>query len=84
MDLFNDFIRDESLIDVPLGNRSYTWTNKQPQLTFSKLDRILVFTHQATHFLIPSLQAQGLIVSDHAPLLLQCKGKTYSSTTTSI
>jgi Endonuclease-reverse transcriptase len=75
MSQFNDFIRCHGLTDVPLNNRAYTWSNKQPTPIFSKLDRVFVSDHFTIHFLVLQLQDKEMIVSDHVPLLLQCKGR---------
>jgi hypothetical protein len=40
----NDFIMDLELIDVPLQNRSFTWSNKRADPTFSKIDWVFI-TH---------------------------------------
>lgn len=39
--IFNDFIADNSLIDVPMGGFNFTWTNKWGS-KMSRLDRFLV------------------------------------------
>lgn len=70
---FNDLIRDFQLVDVPLENRKYTWSNKQPAPILSKIDRCLITPEWALQLLDISLQALEVIVSDHAPMLLQCK-----------
>jgi hypothetical protein len=41
MNLFNEFIRDMSIIDVPLENKKFTWSNKQLAPIFFKLDYFL-------------------------------------------
>lgn len=73
MDLFNQFIQDAALIDIPLKNRQYTWSNKRPQPTFSKIDRVFVSTHWNITYPLITLEALEMMVSDHAPLLLTCK-----------
>jgi len=42
MDSFNDIIWDLVLIDIPLGDRSFTWFNKRVVPVFAKLDRFLI------------------------------------------
>lgn len=42
MSLFNNFIRDSSLIDLPLENRRFTWSSGRPQPSHSKIDRVLI------------------------------------------
>lgn len=73
MDLFNDFISAAGLIDVPVKNRTYTWSNKRPIPSFSKLDRIFTSHEWAVQYPIIMVEALGMVVSDHAPLLLTCK-----------
>lgn len=72
MILFNDIIRDLEMVDVPLKNRAYTWCNKQPTPSFSKLDRILMSPTWSLHFPIITLNVLDMAVSDHCPLLLSC------------
>lgn len=70
---FNDLIRQLQVIDVPLQNRIYTWSNKQPTPVFSKLDRVFISTEWSTMLPDISLQAHEVIVSDHVPLVLHLK-----------
>lgn len=74
MELFNEFISDFALMDVPVQNRNFTWTNKRPQPTMSKLDRVFMSTDWSTKYPIITLEALEIIISDHAPLVLTCKG----------
>lgn len=74
MDRFNEFISEVGIIDIPLHNRTFTWTNKRPQPTLSKLDRIFISTEWSSSYLVITLEALEIIVSDHAPLVLTCKG----------
>lgn len=73
MSKFNELISDLQLIDVPLRNKKYTWTNKQPVPLHSKLDRIFITADLPLIFPIIALQALPMTVSDHVPLLLSCK-----------
>lgn len=70
MNLFNDLIRDQGWIDVELKNRSFTWTNKRPAPTLSKIDRLFISGEWQSMFPLISLQALSMVVSDHVPLLL--------------
>lgn len=72
MSLFNDFIRDTGLIDVPLENRRFTWSSGRPQPSHSKIDRVFIDSSLTLQFPIISLQALPQTISDHAPLLLTC------------
>ncbi|KAJ3708007.1 hypothetical protein LUZ61_011712 [Rhynchospora tenuis] len=73
MQSFNDLIRDLNLFDVPLLNKTFTWTNKQPQPIMSRLDRVLLSTRWLSSFPVLNLEALPSIVSDHVPLRLHCK-----------
>lgn len=42
--LFNDLINELALIDLPLTNQSFTWSNMQKTPTLAKLDRFLIST----------------------------------------
>lgn len=75
MSQFNEVIMDLQLIDVPLRNKTFTWTNKQPSPIFSKLYRIFLSPELSLIFPIITLQALPMTVSDHVPLLLTCKQK---------
>ena len=70
MNLFNDLIRDQGWIDVELKNRQFTWSNKRPAPSFSKIDRVFVSSDWPSHFPIISLEALPMVVSDHVPLKL--------------
>lgn len=74
MDLYNDFIMDTELVDVPLRNRTYTWSNKRPQPVFSRIDRVFTTNEWAATYPMVTLEAREVVVSDHAPLILTCKG----------
>jgi hypothetical protein len=71
---FNDMIHDLDLQELQLNGRLYTWSNKRPTSSFSKLDRMLVTNHWCTmpHH-IPCLTDLPTTTSDHAPLILTFK-----------
>ncbi|GJY83471.1 putative RNA-directed DNA polymerase, eukaryota, reverse transcriptase zinc-binding domain protein [Tanacetum coccineum] len=68
--IFNEFITDNSLIDIPLGVYNFTWTNKWGT-KMSKPDRFLV----SESFLEMFLHATGLVlekgIPGHRPILLK-------------
>ncbi|KAJ3688641.1 hypothetical protein LUZ61_017805 [Rhynchospora tenuis] len=74
MDAFNDFIRDLQLYDVALSNRNFTWSNRQPAPTFSRLDRVLLSPLWLQAFPSITLQAIPQVASDHCPLLFRSRG----------
>jgi Reverse transcriptase (RNA-dependent DNA polymerase) len=70
----NLLISNLQLQELPLTSRTYTWSNKMPQPSFSKLDRILLSEHWAdlsSH--IPYLSDLPTTTSDHTPLTLNFK-----------
>jgi Reverse transcriptase (RNA-dependent DNA polymerase) len=73
MELFNDFIRDMALYDVPLQGCKYTWSNGHPQPTFSKIDRVFLTKEWTKLYTSISLSPAARTVSDHLPLILHCK-----------
>lgn len=73
MDLFNDFITNSGLVDLPIKNRCYTWSNKRPNPSFSRLDRVFFTPDFQVNYPIVTLEALEMVISDHVPLLLTCK-----------
>lgn len=70
---FNDLIRNLQLMDVPLLNHSYTYSNKQLALSLSRLDRCFLTSNLVASFPDIKLKALEVIVSDHVPMILSCK-----------
>ncbi|GJZ19134.1 RNA-directed DNA polymerase, eukaryota, reverse transcriptase zinc-binding domain protein [Tanacetum coccineum] len=68
--LFNDFINDASLFDIPFGGFNYTWTDKWGS-KMSKLDRFLV----SDNFYEVFPHSTGIVlekgIPDHRPILLK-------------
>ncbi|GJZ84431.1 putative RNA-directed DNA polymerase, eukaryota, reverse transcriptase zinc-binding domain protein [Tanacetum coccineum] len=69
-DLFNNFIFNASLIDVPLGGYKFTWTDKWGS-KMSKIDRFLV--SELFYETFPNIS--GVIlekgIPDHRPILIK-------------
>ncbi|PWA34615.1 RNA-directed DNA polymerase, eukaryota, Reverse transcriptase zinc-binding domain protein [Artemisia annua] len=69
-DIFNSFISNASLIDVPLGGYKFTWTDKWGS-KMSKLDRFLV--SESFYDTFPNIS--GVILEkgspDHRPILIK-------------
>nr|GEZ72612.1 RNA-directed DNA polymerase, eukaryota, reverse transcriptase zinc-binding domain protein [Tanacetum cinerariifolium] len=70
--IFNDFIQESGLIDLPMGSRSFTWMNKVGY-KMSKLDQFLI-SDNVNHD-IPNLQVVALDRRwpDHNPILIHSK-----------
>nr|GEX36818.1 RNA-directed DNA polymerase, eukaryota, reverse transcriptase zinc-binding domain protein [Tanacetum cinerariifolium] len=70
--IFNDFIQESVLIDLPMGGRSFTWMNKVGS-KMSKLDRFLIsdnVNHDNPNLQVVALDRRW---SDHNPILLHLK-----------
>ena len=70
MDSFNDLIRDLGIIDIPLGEGSFTWSNKQATPAFAKLDRCLIVKIWDDIFPLFTCKALSNTLSDHIPISL--------------
>lgn len=70
MALFNDLIRNLALIDPPLMNHSYTWSNMQDTPILAKLDRFLVSTEWDMDFSLTKVEVLPRVTSNHCPILL--------------
>jgi hypothetical protein len=69
---FNNMIHDLELSEVRLNGRSFTWSNKKPIPSFSKLDIVLLFHHwNSLTNQIPTLTYLLAPTLDHAPLNLK-------------
>nr|GEY45491.1 RNA-directed DNA polymerase, eukaryota, reverse transcriptase zinc-binding domain protein [Tanacetum cinerariifolium] len=77
--IFNDFIQESGVIDLPMGGRSFTWMNKVGS-KMSKLDRFLI-SDNVNHD-IPNLQLVALDRrwSDHNPILFHLKKVDFGQT----
>lgn len=68
---FNDCINDLNLIELPLLDRLYTWSNKRSTPTLERLDR--AFINLAWDEALPSTILSSLTrsTSDHVPLKIE-------------
>jgi hypothetical protein len=69
--LFNDFIWDLTLQEIPLLDRFFTWSNMQNPPILSKLDRVLL--NPQWDSILPNTVISTLprITSDHYPLKVE-------------
>ncbi len=70
MTMFSNMINELEMMDLPLVNQSFTWSNMQINPTLAKLDRFLISTDWDLHFPLTKVSALPRITSDHTPLLL--------------
>lgn len=80
---FNHCSEELSISEVPLRGRMYTYSNKRPTPTLSKLVRVFVSNHwnmQAGSLLTQTLFDLPAFVYDHAPLRLAIKKEVIKRT----
>ncbi len=68
--LFSKLINELELVDLPICNQQFTWSNLHSSPTLAKLDRFLISTKWDSHFPKSYVTALHRITSDHSPLLL--------------
>ncbi len=67
---FRNVISSLGLLDIPLSNRAFTWSNGRACPILERLDRAFVSRDWQLHFPRSSLKALARPCSDHSPLLL--------------
>ena len=67
---FNDLINALCLIEIPLADRAYTWSNNRADPTLVRLDRCFVNVEWDAIFPNTTLSSLTRFCSDHVPLLL--------------
>ncbi|KAF8670729.1 hypothetical protein HU200_050394 [Digitaria exilis] len=73
--MLNDTINAIELIDIPLVDRAYTWSNKRATPTLVRLDRCLINLTWDSTFPNTCLTSLTRSVSNHVPLLLTASTK---------
>ncbi|OAY62569.1 LINE-1 retrotransposable element ORF2 protein [Ananas comosus] len=74
MNMFSDLIANLAVIDLPISNQNFTWSNMQRAPTLAKLDRFLITTEWDQDFPHCTVSALPRITSDHTPLILNTGG----------
>ncbi|XP_026417159.1 uncharacterized protein LOC113312636 [Papaver somniferum] len=74
MYIFNKFISDHKLIDLPLNEATYTWSNSQLQIIRSRIDRFLITADWESHFPSDTQMALARPWSNHCPIAFLCDG----------
>jgi len=77
---FNDLINSLCLIEIPLSDRAYTWSNKREETTLVRLDRCFVNVEWDDIFPKTLLSSLTCFCSDHVPLFLTASTKIPRST----
>ncbi|KAK1310988.1 hypothetical protein QJS10_CPA08g00605 [Acorus calamus] len=68
MQIFSEWINEEALLDLPIPNHAFTWSNMRDDPALARLDRVLIDMDWDDIF--PGCEVRGLtrILSDHTPL----------------
>ncbi len=74
MSLFTDLLSKLELIDLPVGNQCFTWSNMQAVPTLAKLDRFLISTEWDQNFPLSKVTGLPRVTSNHTPLRLSSAG----------
>jgi hypothetical protein len=67
---FNDIIRSQSLVDLPLQGARFTWSNMQADPLLVKLDWFLTSNNWTSDFPNTAVKALPRPVSDHIPCVI--------------
>ncbi len=67
---FRAVINEIGLLDLPLTNRTYTWTNGRRNPTLVRLDRAFISLGRSSAFPSSTLTALPRVRWDHAPMFL--------------
>ena len=65
--LFNDIIRSQNLVDLPLHGARFTWSNMQSAPLLERLDWFLTSNNWTSSFPNTTVKALARPVSDHTP-----------------
>ena len=77
--LFNAVIESLDLKKIVMSGRQYTWAGPGDNLTFEKLDRVLVSTDWEDKFPLSTVEARDRNISDHTPLVLNTGASTHQT-----
>lgn len=77
--MFNSVINTMELVEIPLLDRAYTWSNKRDSPTLVRLDRCIINILWDEHFPNTSLSSLSRFASDNVPLLVTASTKTPKS-----
>jgi exonuclease III len=72
---FNDFINNLGLIEIPLLDRQFTWSNQQNPPILARLDRVLVNPEWSLALPDSTLTSSSRPTSDHVTLHLEASSK---------
>ncbi|XP_020086093.1 uncharacterized protein LOC109708688 [Ananas comosus] len=67
---FRETVQESGLIDIPIANKSFTWSNGRVTSTLERLDRVFISNAWTLVFPRSALRALPRPRSDHTPLVL--------------
>lgn len=67
MFIFNDFIHEQELTELPIKGRTYTWSNMQQNPLLEQLDWFFMTLNWTTSFPNTMVNPLGRLVFDHIP-----------------
>jgi endonuclease/exonuclease/phosphatase family metal-dependent hydrolase len=70
---FNDCVNDMCLIELPLLDRQFTWSNKRSTPTLERLDRAFISLSWDAALPNTSLSSLTRRTSDHVPLIVDIR-----------
>jgi len=70
-ELFNNAINSLALLELPLLDRLFTWSNRRENPTLARLDRVFLNTDMSTRFPNSTLTSLTRSTSDHTPLVVR-------------
>jgi hypothetical protein len=77
--IFNDFIREQHLTEIPIKGRKFTWSNMQDNPLLEQLDWFFTSMHWTLSYPATVVLPQGKPTSDHIPLLVSIQSSIPSS-----
>jgi endonuclease/exonuclease/phosphatase family metal-dependent hydrolase len=70
---YNDWIDKNSLLEIKLLRRGFTWSNNQEHVVMSHIDRVFCSTEFERAYPFSTVRALPRNPSDHTPLLWELK-----------
>lgn len=77
--LFNDFIREQNLIELPIKGRRFTWSNMQDSPLLEQLDWFFTSMNWTSVYPATFVESQGKPISDHTPCVVSIQTKIPAS-----
>ena len=68
---FSDFISEQGLIDLPLKEGTFTWSNSREVASKARLDRFLFFADWEDKFPTVYQRRMSRLLSDHFLIVLE-------------